>query len=404
MAISRPFLLAVLGVLLMAVTVVAVTSARSGSDSDTEPAVLQTEQAPAQSTSSASPVDTVRSAMSFTGVESAAVDARVVLSDKDDTLRVGVSGAFERGAANDVPEFAIDVRMADARQSARLGLVSLGDRAYFTRGDTGWRMPEQAWDMVGAAVGNGWTPIEIHPATWVKDAKSEGSETVDGVEAERYTVTLDPKAVVPDVARSLRSNDVDVKTTNKVVRSVEQTRFEVWVGKDDNHLRRLDGAMTFSDGSRITLHADVTGVNEPQQIEAPERVRAGAPGGILGQFASGAVKGATGGISLDVLTSPNPRRVARAVREHRKVVILFRNPRGLDDRAMGPVIRAVDGRTKALVVTDHVDAVDRYGKLVEDLGVSQTPSVVIIDSSGEAQLLEGYVDSESLAQAVADAR
>ena len=71
------------------------------------------------------------------------------------------------------------------------------------------------------------------------------------------------------------------------------------------------------------------------------------------------------------------------MRAHKKVVILFRNPRGLDDRAMTPVMRTVDRRTKALVLTDHVDAVERYGKLVEDLGVSQTPSVVIIDRLGQ---------------------
>jgi thioredoxin-related protein len=71
---------------------------------------------------------------------------------------------------------------------------------------------------------------------------------------------------------------------------------------------------------------------------------------------------------------------------------------------MGPVIRDVDRRTKALVLTDPVDAVDRYGKLVQDLGVSETPSIVIIDSSGKARLIEGYVDSDTLTQAVADAR
>jgi thioredoxin-related protein len=85
-------------------------------------------------------------------------------------------------------------------------------------------------------------------------------------------------------------------------------------------------------------------------------------------------------------------------------VILFRNPRGLDDRAMGPVLRAADRRTQALILSDPVDAVERYGKLVEDLGVSQTPSVVIIDRSGKAQLLEGYVDSDTLTQAISDAR
>ena len=81
------------------------------------------------------------------------------------------------------------------------------------------------------------------------------------------------------------------------------------------------------------------------------------------------------------------------MRNHKKVVILFRNPRGLDDRAMAPVLRSVDRRTQALVLTDDVAAVERYGKLVEDLGVSQTPSIVIIDRSGKARLIEGYVDS-----------
>jgi thioredoxin-related protein len=56
------------------------------------------------------------------------------------------------------------------------------------------------------------------------------------------------------------------------------------------------------------------------------------------------------------------------------------------------------------VLTDDVAAVERYGKLVEDIGVSQTPSIVIIDRTGHARLLEGYVDSDSLTQAVADAR
>ena len=67
-------------------------------------------------------------------------------------------------------------------------------------------------------------------------------------------------------------------------------------------------------------------------------------------------------------------------------------------------MRSVDQRTKALVLTDDVGAVERYGKLVEDLGVSQTPSVVLIDRKGKARLLEGYTDSNSLIQAVADAR
>jgi hypothetical protein len=161
--------------------------------------------------------------------------------------------------------------------------------------------------------------------------------------------------------------------------------------------------------ARFELDMRLSDINKPQKIEAPAHVRAGVPSGSVGPFADamvGRINGATGNdtASLQALASRNPGRAARAVSRHKKVVILFTNKRGLDDRAMVSVVRDVDRRTKALVLTDPVDAVDRYGKLVQDLGVNETPSVVIIDSKGKARLIEGYVDSDTLTQAVADAR
>ena len=54
-------------------------------------------------------------------------------------------------------------------------------------------------------------------------------------------------------------------------------------------------------------------------------------------------------------------------------------------------------------LTDSVLNADRYGSLVEDLGVTRPP-IVLIDRNGKARLVEGYVDAESLVQVVADAR
>jgi hypothetical protein len=397
MAISRPVLLALLGALLLGATALAVQNARTDADNPAEPAAVQSEPAPAQPTANANPTDTLKSAFSFNDLESASVQARFAIVDgQGDAFRLRLSGAFERGAANDVPKFEVDVRMADERQSVRGGFVSLGDRAFFTRGDTGWRVPAEAWDPVVEGVSRGaGLPFEIHPDTWVRDVKSEGTQTVGGVETNHVSAVVDLKAVLNDLG--------DTVDARGATRGVKRASLDAWVGSDDGILRRVNVVVLGNEG-RITLDAQLSDVNESQQIEAPARVVQGAPGGLLGQFAGGVVRGATGGTSLAVLTSPNPRRAARAVRDHRKVVILFRNPRGLDDRAMSPVMRAVDSRTKALVLTDHVDAVERYGKLVEDLGVSQTPSVVIIDRSGKARLIEGYVDSDTLAQAVSDAR
>ena len=135
----------------------------------------------------------------------------------------------------------------------------------------------------------------------------------------------------------------------------------------------------------------------------------GAPSGQAGVLAQGFL-GAVGATdaaeatSLAALATNNPQKAARAVRQGKKVVIFFLNPRGLDDRLVLKSVRTVDRKTKAVVLTDPVDAVERYGRLVQDLGVSQAPSIVLIDRSGNARLIEGYVDTESLTQAVADAR
>jgi hypothetical protein len=122
------------------------------------------------------------------------------------------------------------------------------------------------------------------------------------------------------------------------------------------------------------------------------------------QGVSSASRGDARAVSAGLSTNDNPQKLQRALRDERKVVLLFVNARGLDDKIVEGSLRAVRRDTKALTLTDSVLNVDRYGSLVENLGVTQTPSIVLIDRNGKARLVEGYVDTESLVQVVADAR
>jgi hypothetical protein len=397
MAISRPFLLAVLGAVLLGATALAVQNARTTSDKDTTPALVQTDgtTAPANTASSSGPAETLRGAFDFGDLKSGRFDARLGVG-KASGLRV--TGAFAASETKGLPNF--KVRISAGGVSG--GFVSLGDKAYFVSGDTGWRVPAELWTPVSDN-----PPFDVHPSTWVRDVKSEGSQTIAGVKTEHVSAGVDAKAIANDFAQA--AGQTGGKPPTAFSRVFKRGEIDAWVGSDDHILRRFSAQLTIAGGSTIRLDVRLSDVNKPQRIEAPAHVRAGAPSGAFGALAQGLagnIGRASGAESskLTVLTSPNPGRAARAVHDHRKVVILFRNPRGLDDRAMTSVMRNVDRRTKALVLSDDVDAVERYGKLVEDLGVSQTPSIVIIDRTGKAQLIEGYVDSNTLTQAVADAR
>jgi hypothetical protein len=420
MAISRPFLLALLGVALLGATFLAVQNARNEASGDAAPAASQPAEqqaaAPAEPAPAASPEELLQASFQGGDVESTAFTAGLAIDAAGERGAVELSGAFEQGAANDVPEFEISAVVRGGGERFEGGFTSLGDEAYFTRGDAGWRVPDEVWSPLVEAVENGAgaqqqqaLPLAVDPQSWVRRVDSEGTETVDGVETTRVSAELDPVAVARDMLGLMRAGGQRMPDAREITREVKSAGFDVWIGNDDHVARRFEADVSFRGSGELSFDFELTGVNQPQDIEAPADVRTGMPGGLFGAFAEGVTAGITGfgggeSLSLAALTSPNPGRAARAVAKGKKVLILFQNPEGLDDREMRRVVRAVDARTRALVLTDHVDAVDRYGKMVEDLGVAQTPAVVLIDSRGSARLIEGYVDADTLAQAVADAR
>jgi hypothetical protein len=407
MAISRPFLLVLLGVVLLGATVLAVQNARETTDNDATPAAVQADPAPApaQTQTQSAPADNLRAAFDFGQLKSGRFSAVLALGNGRATVKIDLTGAFDAGTGQGVPDFKVNGGISAGGEHAGGSFVSVGDKAYFVKGDTGWRVPAPLW----APVAEGKLSLPVHPATWMRDAKSEGTETIAGVETEHVSARVDSQAVVNDLAQAARQNGGQLPNRAAITRALKRGEVNLWVGSEDHILRRLSLNVAFAGRGRLELDVRLGDVNKPQQIEAPAHVRAGAPGGAAGGLAQSVADGIgdlTGAetSSLKVLTGPGPRRAARAVREHKKVVIVFGNAHALDDRAMLPVIRSVDRRTKAVVLIDDVAAVERYGKLVEDVGVSQTPSIVIIDRTGHARLLEGYVDSDSLTQAVADAR
>ena len=101
-----------------------------------------------------------------------------------------------------------------------------------------------------------------------------------------------------------------------------------------------------------------------------------------------------------------PAGVARALSQRKVIALLFTSEGAADDSATRSALRSLNNgrKSKVAVFTDSISNVGRYSRLVGSLGISQVPSVVIVDTQREAQLLEGYVDSGTLRQYVADAK
>jgi hypothetical protein len=471
MAISRPFLLALLGAALLGATLFAVQNARDNSADDAAPAAQQSapeqqaaqpaEPAPASEPAGLTAEDALAAA--FAGdqkVESGRFSIRLSAQDFEgvpqlDGASIEVGGRFQGQGTKEMPKFDIDIDIAAPGERLRVGAISLGDEGFLTHGEEAYAVP----DSVMGTIADARTEIagfasEPQPKLsvggfdvggWVTDPKVVGTETMDGVEVTHVAGKLDPSRFVDGLSQlgpgsNLPEGDyLDGIAKNKAMleRVIGEPKVDVYVG-EDRVLRRLavaadlnlaaagEGAGGARDG-KVLLDVRLSEVNEPQTIASPgaprdvplqqafERVEAINAANMMGVGAlmvqqPGLAAARANDFDFSELTggsaplTDNPQRAARAIKAGKKVVLLFHNPDGLDDRAMRRVVNELDGRTQAAVFIDHVDAVDRYGKLVEDLGVSQTPAVVLIDRAGEARLIEGYADTETLAQAVADAR
>jgi len=429
MALSRPLLLALVGVALLGATVFAVSNARNEAADDSAPVAQQTADPgspPASATpepaAPAAPQELLAAGLTPDALESASFDGALSFNSDGEKNTIRTSGAFELGGAKEMPQVDVQVSVDVPGFDGRGGFVTTGERAWFTRGDTGYAVPQKAWTKIvagresGAAETADTPKVDVDLSSWLRNAKSEGTEKMDGVDVTHVSADVNSAKAITDVVKAMdRTGQVPAGAEARLAGAVKDGHLDAWVG-DDKIMRRVSLELSGKgDGGRavsMDLDFKLSGVNKPQDIGRPAKVKNALPGGAYGQLATGFVTGLGSSLGvpaddlrLDVPTTNSHLKAERAVADNRKVVIFFQNPKGIDDRAVARSVRSLDRRTKSVVVlTDDVRNSDRYGSMVEDLGVNQAPAIVVIGRSGKASLIEGYIDAESLVQVVADAR
>jgi hypothetical protein len=103
-----------------------------------------------------------------------------------------------------------------------------------------------------------------------------------------------------------------------------------------------------------------------------------------------------------------PRDVARALNQGKVVVLFFYEPAASDDQATRAAVAAVRSgagaaASRVRLFQDVVARISNYRLVVGNLGISQSPALVVIDRNRKPELLQGYQDSGTIEQTVRDA-
>jgi hypothetical protein len=99
-----------------------------------------------------------------------------------------------------------------------------------------------------------------------------------------------------------------------------------------------------------------------------------------------------------------PARVKQALDAHKVVVVLFWNKSGVDDRSVKRSLDSLSRSKRVAIFSDSVRHLSRYTRITAAASVTTTPSLVLVSRKGQAEVISGYVDRQTLAQYVRNAR
>ena len=96
--------------------------------------------------------------------------------------------------------------------------------------------------------------------------------------------------------------------------------------------------------------------------------------------------------------------IKTALNKHRVVAILFFNPAAADDRAVKHELDAIPARGgKVVKLAVPLSELSRYPVITNQVQVTESPTLVLIDGQRKADMLTGFLDQLELSQRVSDA-
>jgi hypothetical protein len=99
-----------------------------------------------------------------------------------------------------------------------------------------------------------------------------------------------------------------------------------------------------------------------------------------------------------------PTRVAKALDAKKTVVVLFWTKGGIEDRSVKSSVDRLPRRGgKTAVFTDKVANLSDYTRITAAASVNRTPALVIVNPKGQAEVLNGYYDFQTIRQFVRNA-
>jgi hypothetical protein len=267
---------------------------------------------------------------------------------------IKMTGPFQSRGEDALPAMDLVLSVSGSGQDFSAGAISTGDKGYVTFQGKPYRVPDSVFGRFKRGFEEqqrkdnqssqtiDLSALGVNPDAWLENPKDEGEEEVGGTTTTHVSSDVDLDALLKDFDNLLKRADrlglsqqqlqqvprgLDSRTRKQIRDSVKRAKVDIWTGKEDKTLRRLELDLSFElppalqeqaqgvKGGDVKLELEVADVNEPQEIKPPANPRpwselqrllpqggafggsSGGTGGSSGGSAPGGTGPGTGGSS-----------------------------------------------------------------------------------------------------------
>jgi hypothetical protein len=218
-------------------------------------------------------------------------------------VRLRVSGPFQSTGSNELPKFDFTLGITSNGQTFTAGGTSLGDKGYISFQDQAYAVSDKLFQQFkqgylqsqSKSKNTSGAPslgaLGVDPRTWLTGARKVGETDVEGTNTIHITAGVDVGRLLTDVNRVLaKASSVTGGAAKNVPQSitpaqqkqiedaVQSAHVDVYTGKDDHALRKLDVVVKLKKGAKVqggTVHFNLTlaDLNKDQTIKAPANAK-----------------------------------------------------------------------------------------------------------------------------------
>ena len=231
-------------------------------------------------------------------------------SQLEGPISLKLTGPFQSQGEDKLPEVDFDMTISAGGQKFTAGAVTTDDQAFISYQGTEYKIPQDQFERYRRQVEResrqnqdqqnqfDLASLGVNPRDWLRNPKKEGEEEVGGAETVHVSADVRIGALLKDVNDLIRRagrlglesdqvpQRIPERTQRQIEESVKTAQFDLWTGKDDKIMRRLEIEFSFDlpeelraqaqgvSGGTVDIKVEIAELNEDQEIKVPDEVSA----------------------------------------------------------------------------------------------------------------------------------